>query len=286
MNNKGNVLIIVLLVFTITISLLFDFIRRVYLFINITENYRISEKMSTVLKSGYTYASEQIREYLTRLDYTDKKNETLVDRVDDITITAVVTDNNSRFNVNTLVYQNGYINIRNYEIFRRLLKNLNLDESYADRLVDYIDFDNVGRVADGEINAKNYFLFSPTELGYIFTPEEMEKIRPYVTCFGDGKINVNTADKELLMALHRDISEELAKRIIEKRQESPFKSKGDFINVPGMNVIGINISDIITIKSSSFMVNIMASKDDFREAVDVSFDLEGSKIKTNYWKEY
>ncbi|MCX7990618.1 MAG: type II secretion system minor pseudopilin GspK [Proteobacteria bacterium] len=286
MSNRGNVLIVVLLVFTITISLLFDFIRRVYLFINITENYKISETMSVVLKSGYTYATEQLKEYLKRLDYTDKGSQTIEDRADDVLISAIITDSNSKFNVNTLVYQNGSINNRNYQIFRRLLNILKLDEAYADKLVDYIDFDNVRRTSDGEINSKNYFLFSLSELGYIFNAEDLEKIKPYLTCIGDGMINVNTAEKELLMALHNDISEELANRIIDKRTEGPFKTKGEFINVAGMNVIGINISDIITVKSSSFIVNLTASKDDFREVVEAGFELSGGQVKTRYWKEY
>lgn len=286
MNNKGNVLIVVLLVFTITISLLFDFIRRVYLFINVSENYKLSETMSVVLKSGYTYATEQLKEFLQRLDYTDKSSETFQDRAEDILISVVIIDSNSRFNVNTLVYQNGIINNRNYQIFKRLLNKLKLDEAYADKLVDYIDFDNVRRTSDGEINSKNYFLFSLSELSYIFNAEDLEKIKPYVTCIGDGLINVNTAEKELLMALHNDISEELANRIIEKRKESPFKTKGEFINVPGMNVIGINISDIIKVKSSSFIVNVTASKDDFKEFVEAGVELLDGNVKTRYWKEY
>ncbi len=286
MNNKGNILIIVLVVFTITVSILFDFVRRVYLFINVTENYKLSEKMATVLKAGYTYSSQQIEDFLKRLDYTDKKSETLVDRLDDITITAFVEDNNSKFNLNSMVYQNGIINLRNYEIFRRLLKNLELDEAYADRVVDFIDFDKTSRIGDSEVNAKNYFLFSLSELKYIFKPEDWEKLKPFVTVFGNGLININTADKELIMALHRDISEDLAKRIIEKRSDNPFKSRGEVIAFPQMNVIGINISDLIVVKSSSFFLNIVANKDDFKETVEVSFDLDGGKIKTNYWKEY
>lgn len=286
MNNKGNVLIVVLFVFTITISLLFDFIRRVYVFINVTENYKSSEIMSAVLKSGYTYAAEQLKEILKRIDYTDKQSENFQERIEDIQISVIIFDNDSKFNVNSLVYQNGSINNRNYEIFKRLLRILKLDERYADKLVDYIDFDNIRRTSDGEINSKNYFLLSLSELSYIFSAEDFEKIKPYVTCFGDGLINVNTAEKELLMALHNDISEELAKRIIEKRKESPFKTKGDLINFPGMNVIGINISDIIKLKSSSFMVNITAIKDELKETVEAGLEIVDDTIKTRYWKEY
>ncbi len=286
MNNKGNVLIIVLVVFTITVSVLFSFVRRVYLFVNMTENYKLSEKMSSVLKSGYTFSSQQIEQFLRRLDYTDKKSETLVDRVEDITVTALVEDNNSKLNLNSLIYQNGLINLRSYEIMRRLLKNLGLDEAYADRLVDYIDFDRTSRIGDGEINAKNYFLFSLSELKYIFKSEDLEKLKPYVTIYGNGQININTAEKELIMALHKDISAELADRIIERRADKPFKSRGELVAFPQMNVIGVNISDIITVKSTSFFLNIVASKDEFKEVVEVSFDIDSGKIKTNFWKEY
>jgi type II secretory pathway component PulK len=42
-------------------------------------------------------------------------------------------------------------------------------------------------------------------------------------------INVNTAPKEVLMALHINIDEEVAEEIIKKRQEEPFRTPTEFI---------------------------------------------------------
>ena len=60
--------------------------------------------------------------------------------------------------------------------------------------MDYIDPDKVPRVPGGEDNAKNNFLFSLSELSYIFPEDVMNTLTPYLTVFGDGKINLNTAD--------------------------------------------------------------------------------------------
>ncbi len=77
----------------------------------------------------------------------------------------------------------------------------------------------VPRVPGGENKAKNYFLFSLSELSYIFPEDVINTVMPYLTVFGDGKININTADLPLLKALHPEMSEALAKRIIEVREE-------------------------------------------------------------------
>ena len=107
------------------------------------------------------------------------------------------------------------VNEPRYNAFKRLLKELKINEEYADRLVDFIDPDKVPRVPGGETNAKNNFLFSLSELSYIFPDDIMKTIAPYLTVFGDGKININTADVLLLKTLHPDMTGALAERIKE-----------------------------------------------------------------------
>jgi general secretion pathway protein K len=75
-------------------------------------------------------------------------------------------------------------------------------------------------------------------LGYIFPEDDLKKVLPYLTVFGDGKININTAELPLLKAMHTDMTETLAKRIIEVREGKPFESSVDLTKVPGMETIG------------------------------------------------
>lgn len=284
-NNNGYVLIIVLVVLAAAMSILINFISTVYLFANTAENFKNAEKMSVLMKAAYKISTERGKEFYSRMTYNSYKELPFEEVVDDIKVSVLVVDNNSKFNINSLVYRNGLVNQNAYEVFKRLLKGLEIKEDYADILIDYIDPDKVSRSSTGEINAKNYFLFSLSELNYIFPKEDLDKLLPYVTFFGDGKININTADYYVIKALHNDITETVAKRIIDARTEKAFDSIGAVTRIAGMESIGISISDMIVVKNNSFQLYLKAEKDEFTENVEAGFELLDNKIVTKYWKE-
>lgn len=285
LENSGYVLIIVLIVLASSMAILTTFISDVYVYVNTTENFRESEKMSMVMKAAYTFTSERGRELYARSNYNSFREIPFEENVEDMKLIVLVVDNNSKFNLNSLVFKNGLVNQSAYNVFKRLLKELEIDESYADTVIDYIDADKVSRSSTGELNAKNYFLFSLSELSYIFPKEDLDKLLPYVTFFGDGKININTALYPVLKALHNDISEEVLKRIIERRTEKPFENIGELTKVSGMERVGIEISDMITVKNTSFMIYLKAAKDEFIENIEAGCEIIGDKIVTKYWKE-
>jgi len=282
---RGYVLIIVLLVLASSMAVLVNFISTVYLYASTSTNFKDSERMSMLMKAAYKIATERGKEFYSRTSYNSYKELPFEEVVDDIKVSALVVDNNSKFNVNRLVFQNGLVNQTAYEIFKRLLKELEIKEDYADMLIDYIDQDKVSRSSTGEINAKNYFLFSLSELSYIFSKDDLDKLLPYVTVFGDGKININTADYVILKALHSDMTDSVAKRLIDARTEKPFDTVAAVTRVAGMESIGIAISDIITVKNSSFQLYLKAEKDDFTETVEAGCEILDNRIVTKYWKE-
>lgn len=282
---KGYVLIIVLFVLAVSMVVLVNFISKIYLYANTAQNFKDGEMMSMLIKAGYKISTERGKEFYSRTNFNSYRELPFEEVVDDIRVTAVVVDNNSKFNVNKLVFQNGLVNQVAYEIFKRLLKELELKEDYADMLIDYIDKDKVSRSSTGEIHAKNYFLFSLSELSYIFSKEDLDKLLPYVTFFGDGRININTADYLVLKSLHKDMTEAIAKRLIDARTEKPFENIGAVTKVAGMESIGIAISDVITVKNNSFQLYLKAEKDNFTESVEAGFEILDNKVITKYWKE-
>jgi type II secretory pathway component PulK len=98
-------------------------------------------------------------------------------------------------------------------------------------------------------------------------------------------INVNTADLPLLKALHKDMTETLAKRIMEVRKDKPFERMRDVLNFPDMGKIGLDLDGVITVKSNSFNVVIKAESNDLVETAEADFDLIGGRIVTKYWRE-
>ena len=293
LNKKGYVLVIVLLILAVTTSAVIQFAGTVYGYVNTANNFNESERMSLLLKSAYLLTAEKALYLSSQLNYSEQKELPFEEKIDETTVGLLLQDNNSKFNVNTLVYRmNGQRNDTSYEIFKRLLRELKMNEKYADRIVDYIDANKIPGVPGGEDKAKNHHLYSLSELSYIFPEDDLKTVMPYLTVFGETitdktymNINVNTADLPLLKALHPEMSETLAKRIIEVREGKPFEIKGDVVKVPGMETIGIAISDVITVKSNSFNVVIKAESNDLVETAEADFDLSGGRIVTKYWRE-
>ena len=73
----------------------------------------------------------------------------------------------------------------------------------------------------------------------------------------DGRININTAEMPVLMSLNEDITEELAERIIEHRESTPFEQSNHIVKVSGFEAIGIKILNKITTKGHNFRITAM-----------------------------
>ncbi len=282
---KGYVLVIVLLIMAVTTTAVIHFAGTVYGYVNTANNFNESERMSLLLKSAYLLTAEKALDLSSQLNLGAQREISFAEKIEETTVGLHLEDNNSKFNLNLLGRKNPVLSETSFAIFRRLLRELKINEEYADRLVDFIDSDKIPRVSGGEDRAKNYALFSLSELSYIFSEDDLKTVMPYLTVFGDGKININTVDLPLLKALNPEISEALAKRIIEVREGKPFESTVDVTKVPGMETIGVAISDVIKVKSNSFSMVIKAERNDLIETAEAGFDLSGGRAVLKYWRE-
>ena len=284
-NKKGYVLVIVLLILAVATALVIDFSGTVYGYVNTANNFTESERMSLLLKSVYLLTAEKALSLSSQLNFSDQRELALEEKIEDTTVGLLLKDNNSKFNVNLIGATNPVLSETRRLIFSRLLRELKISEDYADRLADFIDNDKRPIVPGGEDRAKNYPLSSLNELSYIFPEGVLNTVMPYLTVFGDGKININTADLPLLTALHPEMSVVLAKRIMEVREGKPFESLAEVARVPGMEIIGPAIFDVIKFRSDSFNVLIKAESNDLVETAEAGFDLSSGRIVTKYWRE-
>ncbi|GAG76982.1 unnamed protein product, partial [marine sediment metagenome] len=71
----------------------------------------------------------------------------------------------------------------------------------------------------------------------VFYGKEKERgsLNAYLTVYGDGKININTASLPVLQALHSDIDGSLAQEIVEYRKDTPFKKITDLKEIFGID---------------------------------------------------
>jgi general secretion pathway protein K len=129
------------------------------------------------------------------------------------TILVTVEDEDRKINLNRLVLPNGNApDEQRLAVFRKLLANLDIDPSIADAVVDWLDNDDTPRVGGAESSyylslpypyrAKNDLFDTLDELRLVrgMTPERFEKVRPFATIYSSGKVNINTAPREVLMA--------------------------------------------------------------------------------------
>ncbi|HOO90090.1 MAG TPA: type II secretion system protein GspK, partial [Syntrophales bacterium] len=85
--------------------------------------------------------------------------------------------------------------------------------------------------------------------------EESPGIRKYLTVYGTGTININTAPGVVLMALADDITEEMVSNMEEFRKDklNTLSDSSWYRGVPGMDGITISPS-LISVKSNIFSI--------------------------------
>lgn len=178
-------------------------------------------------------------------------------------------DMQARFNINNLV-ENGKPQLLYVERFKRLLRNLNLNEDISDVMIDWLDADEETGFSGAEDNeylnltpayrTANQAMEDVSELllvkGVDF--ESYEKLRPFVCVIKSStEINVNTASAEVLSSIVKDITLEDAKSLIEVRNKEVFKDVDSFLQHPLIKEKKIK-KDGLSVNSNYFQLNSTA----------------------------
>lgn len=278
-NNRGVVLITVLLIFVVIISIVSDFSYGVFVSTSSLRNFIVSERLAVLLQSTIDFAGRYISEFLLTQNYTTMRSleVDLTDMIPDernTVLRIIISDENARLNINRLY---GVAKEETIAGFIRLLRSLDIEESVAFRIADWIDSDRDESFPLSEENAKNAKLYSIDEILQIEGIEEsiLEKMRPFITCYSDisFQININTAPKEVLMSLHEDITESIAENIIKYREGSPFKEKAELRNVAGItDTLYQAIQSKIDVRARVYEVLAISESGGIRKTVSGVFD--------------
>jgi general secretion pathway protein K len=175
--------------------------------------------------------------------------------------TLVLEEENGLINVNRLTGTDGKPDRRHVEQLLRLIDALNHDRGDAPvisygivpALVDWIDTDDevtaLDYVPQGGLGAENDYYQSrrppyPCRNGPVQVVEELAavrgmkevltRLRPYLTCVGDGKIDLNAAPRVVLQSLSEQMDAGLAEMMIQHRKLQPFTSMDEVRSLPGM----------------------------------------------------
>ena len=239
-NSEGMVLVLTLMILTLITAMVVEFAYGVYTSTSALYNWRDSQRLSFVAKSGVAMAVNTISGALRSNSgappselYRYLGREIPVPNIPEGfngSFVIKAEDENARLNLNSLR------NADSLQVFKRLLGNLGLDELIAERVADWIDTDSEPKLRDSEEGAKNAFMDSVDELLLIkgIDRHTYEKLSPYVTVYGfggtdDRRININTAAIPVIMSLNENgmITREMAERLVRSRELEPFNSTSE-----------------------------------------------------------
>ncbi len=291
-NQKGIALVIVLLVLSLLTAMVVEFSYRVYTGTNDLYNWRDSQRLSLLAKSGINLAVRYIKDSSDR--FNNKVDMSFKEPAENFNgeIRIKIEDETGKFNLNSLVYPDGRtLNITAYRSFQKLLDLLSLDRTIADRIVDWIDIDTTPGITGSEDGTKNEALNSNDELLLIngIKRSDYDKLSPYVTVYGTRDnliININTAEKVVLMCLFDKskevfpVTEDKANMIIQRRKLKPFESYSEFNSVAGTSFSTNQITD----RASIFSVQAVASNGSIKKIIEMVMNRDKGRVE--YWREY
>jgi general secretion pathway protein K len=310
--NRGFALVITLIVTALLVALVTEFITEVYVDTTSKQSYVDAQKAGLMAESGMSGALAMLQFALPKKSYTslhDLWAKPLDLPEEQGTLRVTIEDENTRLSLNHIVGANGtFIDESDptgsyYGTALRLFRGLKLPASdLCDAVADWIDENDIPKPGGGEsqwyasrkpsFTAKNARLATFEEIALVkgFSSEVIEKIRPFVTVYGESSvaapINVNTASKEVLMALDERITDSQADQVIDYRKTTPFKDKADIVRVPGMERIATGLQSRITAKSTLFRIRAEGQVNGTTRIVEAVVSFAGGAPTTLYWREY
>ncbi|MEE8574794.1 MAG: type II secretion system minor pseudopilin GspK [Thermodesulfobacteriota bacterium] len=304
LSESGVALIVALLITAILVTVVTEAVYAVHRFTSMTELYRDSERASTLAEVGVEIESALLREIAQEdknvfLSAEDRERSFTEDGAE---VTLSVVGEQGKISLNHIVTAGGKINKEGFERLVGLLEALALSEELAYALADWVDADSKGRSWGAEsgyyedrepgYRIKNGPLSSIEELLLVkgFDFETFTKLRPYVTVYTDGIININGAAPMAIMSLDSEISEDMANAVVSRREDRPFKSTAEVREISGFGILEVGFEKKIRTSGSIFRVESSAKVGESIREVEAVIKLDGkgrgsTSVKTLYWRE-
>lgn len=274
----GLALITVLLITAILVALTVEFAYRIYIGAARAGNLRDSSRASLLATDGVVIGKsglEKLLESRPNLVMGAEGLKFTQDLGDGLSIEITVLDEYSKASLRTVYTATGLSNEKIEGVYSRLLEILGLDYRLSEPLADWVDADDDPRPYGAEAReysslknphgVRNGYVEAAGELRLIkgYSREVMRKIEPFVSPYNtDGLININTAPKEVLLALDESMTDTLAEAVIEYRDATPFKDKSDILKARGLSTIGYAMQDKITVESRVYRIRSRARAGD------------------------
>ena len=296
-NQRGAVLLLVLVVVALLSALLTDWAFSTLVDMRLTETFRDSNRAYYLARGGVEVGRQLLFE--DKNPGYDAPTEMWGMGVpaypvsDDATVSISIVDEDGRFNLNQLIDGAGNAHVVTRERFRRLLAGLDIDdpEALSDALIDWIDSGDVTSPRGAEnswyqgltppMACKNALLDTVDELLLVkgFTPEIVEKLTPYITVAGVSNLNVNTASRELLLAWHKDLTDSGIDQLLTARQDNPFRKVSDIATaIDATNYGNLMEQGDIAVTSRFYRITSVAQVNDGVRTVEALIEKNGNHL--------
>lgn len=189
-------------------------------------------------------------------------------------VTGTIIDLQGRFNVNNLIDDNGEVEKKSLERFRRLLQALEIDPRFAGLAADWMDRDAEASFPDGAedsiytsilppYRSANQSLTSASELAAL---EGMDRrsfriLRPHITALpGRTNVNVNTATGAVLQSLDENMSASDVEGLISERESAGFAD----IQTAFSSLVTPDVLNTLEDKTNYFQLKVVVRIDTVR----------------------
>jgi general secretion pathway protein K len=306
--NRGFALVIALVVTALVTALVVTFINEVYLETGTHHNAIAAQQGSLFADGGIAGALQLLTttassQTFSSLNDAWAKPLTFSEERGSLRIT--IEEENGKLNLNLITWPNGQFNDVYKGIALRLLTRLKLPSDLLDSLADWIDTDDTPHPGGAEsawyqgrklqYRPRNKPLETFEELKRIkgFTPDIVEQLRQFTTIYGDqpggiiaAPININTAPREILLALDEGMTTSLVDQIIAYRLATPFTTPAELAKVPGMQTIAAALQTRIATKGTVYRIRSEATVDDVTRTIEAVARIGGGTSTIIYWREY
>ena len=304
---KGFALVLTLVVTALMVAVLVELIHQVSVDSTLSRGYRDGQQASLLAESGVTGGTRLLQLSLQGKNYTSLSDTWATPvKLDDETgsIEVSISDESGRINLNSLVLPNGEFEPFTQAALKRLGRTFQMPEGVWSCLADWQDADDQTRSNGAEAPyytatkrpyaPRNGRLVTLAELSLVkgFTADAIGRLMPFVTLYPDqagaplSQVNINTAPREVLLALDDGVDGRMADRIMEERRLKPFQNPGELSRIPGGEALSQKLVGKVSVKGSLYRITSIARVKETARKVEAVVRLSGSGTETLSWQEY
>jgi general secretion pathway protein K len=309
-DNQGFALVLTILIVSLIVALTLQFNSAMRSDLNEAANLRDGIKVASIAKSGIEYAcavlSEDDPTVDSRLeDWADSEllSSNATAMFEEGSFQIRIHDNSKKIQVNRVLEDEKYevllrrfLSLEEFGLYSEEVSNI------IDAIKDWIDHDDEITRFGAENSyyqglekpyaCKNASLESLEELLLVkgitwelfYGTKEKPGISDYLTIYGDGKVNINTAEALVLRSLSDQIDQEMVEEMVAYREneENDIKDPKWYKNVPGMSDILMN--DLETTSSTFFEIESVGVKESMSRRITCTVERKEGSLRIVSWR--